>query len=251
MDEMSLPALPPPGYLWEFNKLTRVWSLATITNSEPVLTNSDSAEVEVALASCIGSDTASETATSQTQPSSSPAPPSSPPPPLPPPTQQYIEHIVMADNTIQGISLMYNVPIPSIKKLNHFSGNTLALAPSSLLIPLDPNSKKRINRQDVNSKDFKTQSLMVRTQNRLTWAECQFYLEDNDLDLQKATENALGDLTWEAEQEAMNAGRQAVILNEQEQEKKKKKVKKKFVLDLPDAKCMPVEIEMAVVSLDN
>jgi len=258
-DEMSLPVRPPLGYRWNYEKENRLWSLvpedaveegesakdlteenkaaeSTEGQEEKIPPAAESTEgqeekIPPAAASVVPANTDDESTESASATSAmlATAVPAGDHPPM------FIEHIILQTDTIQGISLMYHVPIPTIKKLNCFSGNNLALAPKSLLIPLDPNSDRKIRRQDVNCINFKIQTLMCRTSNRLGWKECQFYLDDNDNDLKKASEQAIADLEWEQGQQ------QPQIV---EIVKKSASKKPRLNATVPVADCNVITVEM-------
>jgi hypothetical protein len=64
------------------------------------------------------------------------------------PAGEYIEHIVLPTDTLQGICLAYKVSAMRLKKENGFSGNNLQLAPKKLRIPLDTNYRMNLQRRD-------------------------------------------------------------------------------------------------------
>ena len=79
------------------------------------------------------------------------------------PGVDYVEHVVMPTDTLQGICLSYKVSATRLRQANQFSGNTLSLAPKKLIIPLSKNGLKNgaIRMQDRSTKEFKLQALMA------------------------------------------------------------------------------------------
>lgn len=79
------------------------------------------------------------------------------------PGVDYVEHVVMPTDTLQGICLSYKVSATRLRQANQFSGNTLLLAPKKLIIPLSKNGLKNgaIRMQDRTTREFKLQALMA------------------------------------------------------------------------------------------
>ncbi len=69
----------------------------------------------------------------------------------------YVEHVVMPTDTLQGICLAYKVSSTKLRQANHFSGNSLTLAPKKLIIPLSKKALRSgyIRVQDTDSKEYK------------------------------------------------------------------------------------------------
>lgn len=69
----------------------------------------------------------------------------------------YVEHVVMPTDTLQGICLSYKVSSTKLRQANHFSGNSLTLAPKKLIIPLSKKALRSgyIRVQDTDSKEYK------------------------------------------------------------------------------------------------
>lgn len=79
------------------------------------------------------------------------------------PGVDYVEHVVMPTDTLQGVCLQYKVSATRLRQANQFSGNTLLLAPKKLIIPLSKNGLKTgaIRMQDRTTKEFKLQALVA------------------------------------------------------------------------------------------
>jgi hypothetical protein len=59
----------------------------------------------------------------------------------------YLEHVVLPSDTLQGICLAYKISSQRLRQANCFSGNNLLLAPKKLIIPLyGPNSSGAVAR---------------------------------------------------------------------------------------------------------
>lgn len=69
----------------------------------------------------------------------------------------YVEHIVLPTDTLQGVCLAYKVSASHLRRANHFSGNSLHSAPRKLLIPLSKQALRTgfIRVQDTASKEYK------------------------------------------------------------------------------------------------
>ncbi|KAL7515181.1 hypothetical protein ACHAXN_012516 [Cyclotella atomus] len=59
---------------------------------------------------------------------------------------EYIEHIVLPTDTLQGICLAYKVSAMRLKKENGFSGNNIQLGPKRLKIPINTNYGNKLQR---------------------------------------------------------------------------------------------------------
>jgi hypothetical protein len=69
----------------------------------------------------------------------------------------YVEHIVLPTDTFEGVCLAYKVGASSLRRANHFSGNSLHSAPKKLLIPLSKQALRTgfIRVQDTDTKEYK------------------------------------------------------------------------------------------------
>lgn len=69
----------------------------------------------------------------------------------------YVEHIVLPTDTMEGVCISYKVSASSIRRANHFSGNSLHSAPKKLLIPLSKKALRTgyIRVQDTDTKEYK------------------------------------------------------------------------------------------------
>ena len=69
----------------------------------------------------------------------------------------YVEHVVLPTDTLQGLCLAYRISATKLRMVNKFSGNSLTMAPSTLIIPLDHGDIEsgKIRLQDKKSKEFK------------------------------------------------------------------------------------------------
>jgi len=75
----------------------------------------------------------------------------------------YCEHVVLPTDTLQGICLAYKVSSTRLRQANHFSGNSLLLAPKKLVIPI---SKKALRSgymrvQDTDAKEYKLHAFLA------------------------------------------------------------------------------------------
>jgi hypothetical protein len=75
----------------------------------------------------------------------------------------YMEHVILPSDTLQGICLAYKTSGTSLRQVNQFSGSNLSGAPKKLLIPL---SKKAIRSgyihiQNKETKEYKIHAVMA------------------------------------------------------------------------------------------
>ena len=75
----------------------------------------------------------------------------------------YVEHVLLPSDTLQGIYLAYKLSASRLKRANHFSGDSLVMAPKRLIIPI---SKKALRQgylrvQDTDSKEYKMHALQA------------------------------------------------------------------------------------------
>jgi hypothetical protein len=69
----------------------------------------------------------------------------------------YVEHVILPTDTLQGVCLTYKVSSSSLRRANHFTGHSLHSAPKKLLIPLSKQALRTgfIRVQDTDSKEYK------------------------------------------------------------------------------------------------
>lgn len=69
----------------------------------------------------------------------------------------YVEHVVLPTDTLQGVCLAYKVSASNLRRANHFSGSSLHSAPKKLLIPLSKQALRTgfIRVQDTDTKEYK------------------------------------------------------------------------------------------------
>ena len=75
----------------------------------------------------------------------------------------YLEHIILPSDTLQGICLAYKTSGTRLRQANHFSGSNLSGAPKKLIIPI---SKKAIRSgyihvQNKETKEYKIYAVMA------------------------------------------------------------------------------------------
>jgi LysM repeat protein len=116
----------------------------------------------------------------------------------------YVEHVVLPTDTLQGICIAYKVSATHLRRANHFSG-TLHSAPKKLLIPLSKQALKTgfIRVQDTDTKEYKLQYFQAEFRD-ITATEAKAYLELADWDLKDAVQSAKEDREWETESERGN-----------------------------------------------
>ena len=75
----------------------------------------------------------------------------------------YVEHVILPTDTLQGICIAYKISMTRLRQANHFSGNSLLLAPKKLVIPISKNALKSgfIRVQDTDAKEYKLYSFLA------------------------------------------------------------------------------------------
>ena len=113
----------------------------------------------------------------------------------------YLEHVILPTDTLQGICIAYKISSTQLKLANHFSGNSLLLAPSKLVIPISKQALRSgyIRIQDTDQKEYKIHALLAEFPD-FSMIEAKAYLELADWQLKDAIRSAKEDLEWEMEQ---------------------------------------------------
>jgi LysM repeat protein len=75
----------------------------------------------------------------------------------------YLEHVILPTDTLQGICLAYKVSASRLKRANHFSGESLAVAPKKLVIPISKQAIRQgyLRVQDTDSKEYKLHAIQA------------------------------------------------------------------------------------------
>jgi LysM repeat protein len=75
----------------------------------------------------------------------------------------YVEHVILSTDTLQGICLAYKVSASRLKRANHFTGETLAVAPKKLVIPISKQAIRQgyLRVQDTDSKEYKLHAIQA------------------------------------------------------------------------------------------
>lgn len=75
----------------------------------------------------------------------------------------YVEHVVLPTDTLQGICLTYKINSTRLRQANHFSGNSLLLAPKKLVVPLSKKALRSgfIRVQDTDAKEYKLHAILA------------------------------------------------------------------------------------------
>mmetsp|Transcript_2876 Transcript_2876/g.7897 ORF Transcript_2876/g.7897 Transcript_2876/m.7897 type:complete len:427 (+) Transcript_2876:114-1394(+) len=109
----------------------------------------------------------------------------------------YVEHVCLPTDTMQGICIAYNVSASQLRRANHFSG-TLHSAPEKLLIPLSKQALRTgfIRVQDTDTKEYKLHYFQAEFPN-MSAVEAKVYLELADWKVKDALKSAKEDLEWE------------------------------------------------------
>jgi len=112
----------------------------------------------------------------------------------------YIEHIVLPTDTLQGICIAYKVSASNLRRANHFTGHSLHSAPKKLLIPLSKQALRTgfIRVQDTDTKEYKLHYFQAECPD-ISLTEAKAYLELSDWDMKDAIQSAREDKEWERE----------------------------------------------------
>lgn len=75
----------------------------------------------------------------------------------------YVEHVILPTDTLQGICLAYKINSTRLRQANHFSGHSLLLAPKRLVIPISQKALRSgfIRVQDTDAKQYKLHALLA------------------------------------------------------------------------------------------
>lgn len=75
----------------------------------------------------------------------------------------YVEHVILPTDTLQGICLAYKINSTRLRQANHFSGHSLLLAPKKLVIPISQKALRSgfIRIQDTDAKQYKLHAFLA------------------------------------------------------------------------------------------
>jgi hypothetical protein len=107
------------------------------------------------------------------------------------PTSSFIEHVVMPEDTIQGICLRYRTSKLELRRNNNFSGDAFR-SRKVLRIKIDPTCPVELQEDTIDVKIQKLKNMIGEDTE-----ECRYYLSENDWDLIKAINAWQNDLNWE------------------------------------------------------
>lgn len=113
--------------------------------------------------------------------------------------------VILPTDTLQGICLAYKLSASRLKRANHFSGETLQLAPKRLVIPISKRALQQgyLRVQDTDSYEYKLHAFQAEFPS-LGLAEARAYLELADGNLREACQSARDDNQWEEKQQQNN-----------------------------------------------
>ena len=115
----------------------------------------------------------------------------------------YIEHVVLPTDTLQGICIAYKVSATHLRRANHFTG-TLHSAPKKLVIPMSKQALRTgfIRVQDTDTKEYKLHSFLAEFPD-VSETEAKAYLELADWELKDAVKSAKDDREWDSADEGL------------------------------------------------
>lgn len=118
-----------------------------------------------------------------------------------------IEHIILPNDTLQGICIQYKVSATRLKQVNQFSGSSLLLAPKCLFIPIKrgkgsnsvdvfDHASSGIKLQDTSTMEYKIHKVLSDC-STLGMREIKAYLELHNWNVDESIEAARADIEWE------------------------------------------------------
>jgi LysM repeat protein len=128
----------------------------------------------------------------------------------------YVEHIVLPTDTLQGICIAYKVSVANLRRANHFTGQ-LHSAPRKLLIPLSKQALRTgfIRVQDTDTKEYKLSFFQAEYPD-INSTEAKAYLEFADWDPKEAVQSVKEDREWQKEdvsEDDFKAGQIGIKIN--------------------------------------
>eukprot|EP00904_Undaria_pinnatifida_P005227 jgi/Undpi1/1834/HiC_scaffold_12.g05221.m1 len=119
---------------------------------------------------------------------------------------EFLEHVVMPEDTLTGICMRYKVKDRELRRLNGFIGNHFRMC-DSLIVPnrfkAGEEPKQNTIGQEPLTEPELLQSFSVAS--KLGTSEAKYYLESNDWDLTKALKEWRDEKAWESEQKPQEA----------------------------------------------
>jgi len=202
--KLSLP-LPPKGMVWRHNKETKEWKIVSADDCSADGGGNKYNLKQHLQASNNGNSTTEQILLETTKK-------------IPEKNNfgvkgvDYVEHVVLPTDTFQGLCMRYRISAIRLRQVNMFSGTNLRLAPTKLVMPVNPTllSAGKIRLQDQNSPEYKT-VLFLSQLPRLRQTEAKYYLELANYDVDKAIRDANADLAWEKKTIATEADEQRRI----------------------------------------
>mmetsp|Transcript_19716 Transcript_19716/g.22838 ORF Transcript_19716/g.22838 Transcript_19716/m.22838 type:complete len:484 (+) Transcript_19716:393-1844(+) len=118
-----------------------------------------------------------------------------------------IEHIILPNDTLQGICIQYKISATRLRQGNQFSGSSLILAPKKLCIPVRTKNlgTSMIKLQNQTTEEYKIHKVLAECSN-LGMMETQAYLELHNWNVDQSIDAAKADIEWEKSCSIMEAG---------------------------------------------
>lgn len=107
------------------------------------------------------------------------------------PEEKWLEHVVMSDDTIQGICLRYRTSVLELRRNNNFSGD--AFRSCKVL-------RIRVNADSIVLPQEETEAVKIRRLQYMTdlgHEECRYYMSENGWSLVDSLNAWQSDFTWE------------------------------------------------------
>ena len=118
--------------------------------------------------------------------------------------EEYINHVVLPTDTLQGLCLAYKISATRLRMENNFSGNSLHMAPKRLRIPTNAaavpvgtheKGGTMIRTQDRTSREYKLYAFVAELPS-MELVEAKAYLDLSNWDLDEALRSAREDEGW-------------------------------------------------------
>jgi len=120
----------------------------------------------------------------------------------------YVEHIVLPSDTLQGICLAYKISLTRLRQVNHFSGNSLTGAPRKLIVPLSKKALRSgfVRLQDQDTTEYKIHAFLAKLPHIRKEAEALEYLEATNWNIAEAVRSAREDGDWDKDCAVCSSG---------------------------------------------
>jgi len=113
--------------------------------------------------------------------------------------ENFFVHMVRMTDTLPGLALKYHTSVSEIKKLNKITHNNDVYGYAEIKIPRNPNvviHAEMETEEDISLKRKQLTNRLIKTHN-IPIEVARYYLELNEYDFMKATQEFIDDVEWE------------------------------------------------------